>query len=67
MNSKENLDSIARHVGVLNHELGIVKVDITELKNDIKWIKKVMGYMAPLLTGIFITVLGAAFKYMFLS
>ena len=64
---ENNLDSIAKHVSILNEELGVVKIDITELKNDIKWIKKVMGYMAPLLTAIFITVFGAAFKYIFLS
>ncbi len=67
MNSKENLNNIAKHVAVLNHELGDVKVDINKVKNDIQWIKKLIGYMAALMSGVFISVLGAAIKYMFLS
>lgn len=71
---KNNLDSIAQHVSILNEEVGVLKVDMSEVKvnlgkleTNIRWIKKVMGYMAPLITGIFITVLGATIKYLFLT
>ena len=40
---------------------------MNQVKNDVKWIKKIMGYMAALMSGVFISVLGAAIKYMFLS
>ena len=73
-NRNSSLDSIAQHVAILNEELGLVKIDVGELKNDfkgvktdIKWLKKLIGYMAALFTGVFISVLGAAIKYMFLS
>ncbi len=44
MNQKENseLKSIAKHVCVLNKELGSVKVDVGKLKTDTKWIKKLL-------------------------
>ena len=66
-NRNNDLNSIARHVSVLNEELGLVKIDIGKINNDVKWIKKIMGYMATLMAGIFISVLGAAVKYLFLS
>lgn len=74
MSNKNNLDSIAKHVSIMNEEVGVLKVDMGEVKvklgeleTNVRWIKKVMGYMAPLLTAIFITVLGATIKYMFLT
>jgi len=67
MPNKNNLDSIAKHVSILNQELGLVKIDIGKINNDVKWIKKIIGYMATLMAGIFISVLGAAVKYLFLS
>ena len=35
----KNIENIARHVAVLNSEMG-------KVQHDIKWIKKIMGYMA---------------------
>lgn len=67
MSNKDSLASIAKHVSILNEELGVVKIDITELKNDVKWAKKIIGYMAALMSGVFISVLGMAIKYMFLT
>ena len=73
-NRNDNLDSIAQHVAILNRETGIIKIDVGELKkgfgkveNDIKWLKKIIGYLAILMSGVFVSVLGAAIKYMFLS
>jgi len=62
-----SIDSIAKHVAVLNEELGLVKIDVGKINNDIKWMKKIMSYMATLMAGTFISVLGAVIKYLFLS
>ena len=45
MNQKEltDLGKIAKHVAVLNTEVGL-------LKNDVKWIKKIMFYLAGALS-----------------
>lgn len=45
MNSKENsqLTEIAKHVGVLNSEVG-------KLKNDMKWVKRLMFYLAGIVS-----------------
>jgi len=40
-----DMQDIRIHVGILNEEVGI-------LKNDIKWIKKLMLYLAALSTTI---------------
>ena len=66
-NRNDSLNSIAKHVAILNKELGLVKIDLEKINNDIKWIKKIMSYMATLVAGIFISVLGATIKYLFLS
>ena len=52
MNQKENgeLKSIAKHVCVLNKEVGLLQKDITKLKTNMKWIVRIIGYMAALLT-----------------
>ncbi len=47
---KGSLDSIAKHVKVLNHELGTVQKDVTKLKTSMKWSTRIIGYMAALLT-----------------
>jgi len=58
INYKENLDikSIAEHVEILNEEMGNVQ-------NDIRWIKKIMWYMA----GVMSAILLAAVKIVFLG
>ena len=66
-NRNDSLDSIAKHITILNHELGLVQIDVEKVKNDIKWLKKIMGYMAVLMSGVFVSVLGAVIKYMFLG
>ena len=66
-NMNNDLNSIAKHVQILNEELGLVKIDVGKINNDVKWIKKIMSYMAALITGVFVTVLGATVKYIFLS
>ena len=45
MNQKENteLKKIAKHVSVLNDEVGL-------LKADVNWIKKIVWYMAGVLS-----------------
>ena len=52
MNQKENSDlkKIARHVAVLNHELGSVKNDISLIKRDVCWIKKLGYFMGTIIT-----------------
>ena len=74
MSNKNNLDSIAKHVSIMNEEVGVLKIDmgkvnvkLGKLETNIKWIKRVMGYMAALMSGVFISVLGMAIKYMFLT
>ncbi len=54
MNKEENgcLKIIAKHVTVLNDEVGNLKTDTTKMKNDIRWIKRVIYYMAGLGTVI---------------
>ncbi len=64
---KNSIDIIAEHVTTLNHELGGVKIDISEVKNDVVWIKKIIGYIAALGTAGFVAVAGAVIKYIFLS
>ena len=54
MLKRNNLYSIAKHVEILNKELGKVQIDIAELKTNIKWTFRVIGYIAVLLTGIVI-------------
>lgn len=52
MNQKENgeLKKIAKHVDILNKELGCVKIDVGKLKTNFKWTTRIIGYMAALLT-----------------
>jgi len=52
MNKKENgeLKSIAKHVCVLNEEVGLLQKDVSKLKTNFKWTIRIMGYMATLLT-----------------
>ena len=52
MNQKENseLKTIAKHVCVLNKELGDVKVDVGKLKTDTRWIKKIIFYIAGVIS-----------------
>ena len=52
-----DIKCIARHVRILNEEMGIVH-------NDISWLKKIQTWQTGLLTGIFITVLGIGVKYL---
>jgi len=39
----KNIENIARHVAVLNFELG-------KVQTDLRWIKKIMGYMAGVIS-----------------
>ena len=43
MSQNEDLKTIARHVGILNEEVGL-------LKNEVKWIKRIVYYMAGILS-----------------
>ena len=54
----ENLDSIAKHVSILNEEVGEVKINVGKINKDICWLKKIMGYMASLLTLLVIASIG---------
>ncbi len=45
-----NLTKIAKHVKVLNHEVGTLQADVTKLKTSMKWATIIIGYMAALLT-----------------
>jgi len=51
MNQKENgeLKNIAKHVKILNEELGFVKNDVGKLKVDIMWIKKILFAIAGMI------------------
>jgi len=61
----EDLKEIAKHVAILNDEVGCVKTDLNKVKIDIVWLKRIIGYMAVIITGVFVTVAGAAIKYIF--
>jgi len=52
MNSKENVDlkKIAKHVEILNEELGNVKNNVALIKKDICWIKKIGYFMGTIVT-----------------
>jgi len=52
MNKKENteLKSIAKHVSILNEEVGNLKISVTAIRTDIKWIMRLM-------IGIFIALI----------
>lgn len=49
------VDTIARHVGVLNEEMGTVQVDMAAIKIDVGWLKKIalwqLGLLGSLLLG----------------
>ena len=51
MNSKENgeLKTIAKHVCVLNKELGSVKINVEKLKSDMGWVKKILFAIAGMI------------------
>ncbi len=67
MITDKEIKGALQHLEILNKELGLVQIDIGKVKNDIKWLKKLVGYMAVLMSGVFVSVLGSAIKYMFLS
>ena len=52
MNQKENgeLKKIAKHVEVLNTELGVVKTDVSLMKKDISWIRKIGYFLSTIIT-----------------
>ena len=52
MNSREvnDLKSIAKHVAVLNGEVGFLQKDVTKLKTSMLWSTRIITYMAALLT-----------------
>ena len=54
---KTNLDIIAEHVSILNAEVGKLQIDVAELKSSMKMFKYMIGYMAVLLTGMFIKLM----------
>ena len=58
-------ESIAKHVAILNEEVGMIKNDLGRLKNDISWLKRIIGYMAAIITGSFITIISISLKYLF--
>ncbi len=46
---KETVKENARHIGVLNSELGDVKLDIRGIKTDLRWVKWIL---LPILGGV---------------
>ena len=52
MNQEENnnLKKIAKHVKVLNTELGAVKTDVSLIKKDICWIRKIGYFMSTVVS-----------------
>ena len=49
------IESIRKHVEILNHEVGV-------LQTDVKWIKKIMIYIAAVITSSIIGLLINAFQ-----
>lgn len=56
-NRDDSLDSIAGHVKILNKELGEVKINVAELKSSVKMLKWILGYIAVLISGLFIKLI----------
>jgi len=52
MPRKNHIDSIAKHVAILNDEVGRLQVDVASIKSSIKMFKWIFGYIAILLTGL---------------
>ena len=52
MNSQEvnDVKSIAKHVAVLNGEMGVVQKKVTKLETSMRWAVRIISYMAILLT-----------------
>jgi len=44
------MKSIAKHVNVLNNETGELRNDIRKLKTDIGWIKRIVYYLAAIIS-----------------
>jgi len=51
-NEKARIDEIAKHVAVLNDEVG-------KLQSDVRWLKRILGYISVIITGVLIAVVGA--------
>lgn len=57
---KETLKSHAKHLQIANAEMGVIKLVVGEIKNDVRWLKKFFwGIATPLLTAI-----GAGIAYL---
>ncbi|RLG11853.1 hypothetical protein DRN69_07265 [Candidatus Pacearchaeota archaeon] len=62
-----HIEEIAKHVAILNDEVGSIKSDMSRIKAEISWLKRISGYLATILTGIFISVIGAILLNVFNS
>jgi len=49
---ESDLCKIANHVEVLNHEVGVLQLELSKLKVSMKWSVRIIGYMAILLTAM---------------
>jgi len=52
INKKENfnLQKISKHVEVLNHEVGDLKLNMGIMKTDVKWLKRISWYIAGIMS-----------------
>jgi len=50
-------ENIEKLIGILNHRVTKLELSVTEIKIDNKWQKKILGYMAIILTGILVTAI----------
>lgn len=52
-----NLKDVERHIEKTNEELGIVKITISAMKEDIRWLTKFQWLILTVSLGGFITVI----------
>jgi len=55
--SKKTWESFVKHVGTLNDELGAVQRDMTGMKSDLEWVKKLQWVVLIAVLGTFVTAL----------
>ena len=59
--------TLSNNLEIANDEVGSIKSDMSRIKAEISWLKRISGYLATILTGIFISVIGAILLNVFNS
>lgn len=54
----EAIERIAKHLAVLNDEVGIIEVDVAIVKTDVRWLTKATWFQLGLLGSLLLAALG---------